>query len=87
VTRPPLDEVLGALLGSIMETGERRDPISGAGIVVTSAEIDLPLDGLLARGADGAPVLLASPPLGIMKTGFDRPSHHAHIHLVAEEDA
>ncbi|HSO32868.1 MAG TPA: hypothetical protein VLT33_10130, partial [Labilithrix sp.] len=86
VTRPPLSEILEALLGSVVDSGERRDPISGARIVVSEAEIELPIEALLARDAEGGPVLLASPPFGTMRTGFDGPIHRAHLRLVAEED-
>lgn len=86
MTRPLLSELLDALLGSIVDTGERTDPISGARIVISEVEIELPLEASLGRDAEGGPVLLASPPLGTMKTGFDRPVHHAHLHLIAEGD-
>ena len=86
LSRPELGAVIEALLGSVTDTGGLSDPVSGAGVVVTEAEITVPLEGLLARGADGRPVLLASPPRGLMRTGFDRPTHHAHLHLVLEGD-
>lgn len=88
MTRPLLSDVIEALLVSIVDTGERSDPVSGTAIVVDDALIELPLEGTLTRGPDGGPLLLASPPFGTMKTGFDRPMHLARIHLVAhrEED-
>jgi|CXWL01.1.fsa_nt_gi hypothetical protein len=88
VTRPHLSEVVEALLASIVDSGERADPMSGARIVVSEAEIELPLEATLGRDADGEAFVFASPPFGTMKTGFDRPTHRAHIHLVAaDEDA
>jgi hypothetical protein len=85
VTRPALGDVLEALLGSVMDTGDRSDPITGAGIVVTEAEVDLPLESTLVRGPNGEPLLLASPPFTMMKTGFERPARRARIVLALEE--
>lgn len=84
--RPSLSEVIEALLGSVVEDGGRRDPISGTALVVTEAEVDVPLESTFARDDEGRPILLASPPFGTMKTGFDRPAFHARIRLALEED-
>lgn len=81
MTRPLLSDVLEALVGSIVDTGEHRDAISGQGIVVSSAEIDIPIEGILAHGEDG-PLLRASPPFGTMRTGFDMPAHRARMVIV-----
>ncbi len=86
MTRPSLSEILEALLGSVVDTGERIDPRSGVRISISEADITLPLEASIGRGSEGEPTILAAPPFGTMKTGFDLPVHYAHIHLVAEGD-
>jgi hypothetical protein len=86
VTRPEIGEVIEALLGSVADTGQRRDPLSGQGIVVTEAEIDLPLEASIAM-ENGQLVLRAAPPSTLMKTGFMAPVHIAHLRLVLDESS
>lgn len=61
----PLDDLLVDLLGSLTPTS----PIApdGTFVAVTSAGIDLPVEARLA--GDGR--CLATPPRGIISTGFD----------------
>jgi hypothetical protein len=82
MSRPLLGDVLAALLGSLIEGDERVDPISGARLVVHEAEIELPLEGSMARGVDG-PLIFAAPPATTLKTGFDLPTQRARMLLVS----
>lgn len=88
MSRPLLGDVLESLLGSVVDSGEHVDPLSGTGLVVSEALIELPLEGVVARENDEI-VLRAAPPMGTMKTGFELPTTLARFSLVEirEDDA
>ncbi|MGC4001320.1 MAG: hypothetical protein QM767_29235 [Anaeromyxobacter sp.] len=81
MNRPELGEVLGALLEAVLNGGGAADPVSGAGIVVHEADIELPLEGYLAVEG-GRPVLRTAPPQTTMRTGFDAPLHRGRLLVV-----
>jgi hypothetical protein len=86
VSRDLLSTTLETLLASIADSGGHGGARAGVAIAITEADITVPLEATLARDADGRPILLAAPPTGTMKTGFDRPTRLARLHLVLEDD-
>jgi hypothetical protein len=74
----PLAETLVALVESL-------DPPEESGLVVSSATLDVPLEGWVVDGRD-APIFLASVPHTRWRFGFLPPVNLAHVEL-AEDDA
>ena len=73
----PLAETLVALVDSL-------DPPEGSGLVISSATLDVPLEGWVVEGRD-APVFLASVPHTRWLSGFLPHVQLAHVELA--EDA
>lgn len=72
----PLAETLLALVASVERTQR-------PGLVVTSAVIDVPLEGSVVASRRG-PVFLAAPAHSRWKSGFLPPVHVAHIEIASE---
>ena len=86
MSRPEMGDVLLAILESIRDGAAAADPVSGAGLIVEEADIDLPLEGYVVR-EQGELILRTSPPLAFMKTGVMAPVHRGRLHLVLLEGA
>jgi hypothetical protein len=82
--RPELGEVLGAVLDSIASGARAHDPLSGDGIVIEEAIVELPLEGYLVVEG-GEPVLRTGLPQTSMQTGFTTPVHRGRLHVVLTE--
>jgi len=72
----PLSQLL-VELGSI--AAEAGGPADGVSVQVGELSIEMPVEG---RVRDG--VLLASPPRGRLRTGFDTPHGHVRARFVVE---
>ena len=67
----PFADTLAELVASL-------DPPEGSGLTVTSATLDVPLEGWVVE-AHGEPVFVASLPHTRWQSGFLPPVHTAHV--------
>ena len=69
----PFAETLVGLVASL-------DPPEGSGLAVTSATLDVPLEGSVVE-VHGGPVFVASLPHTRWRSGFLPPVHMAHVEV------
>lgn len=72
-----------SLAGTLTELVQSIVPPAGTGLVVTEAELRVPLEVHVAPGHDGL-VVLAQPPHSRWRSGFLPPTHMSRISIAVE---
>jgi len=70
---------------TLVEALEALSPPGASGLVITGAELDLPLE-LTALDRGGRPVVLGSAPHSRWESGFLPPVHLAHLEIEAFDE-
>lgn len=66
---------------TLLEALEALSPPTGTGLVITGAELDLPLELVAVVGRDGRPVVAGSAPHSRWESGFLPSVHLAHLEI------
>jgi len=72
-----------SLADTLVQLVQSIVPPEGTGLVVTEAELDVPLEVNVGAGSQGL-VVLAQPPHSRWKSGFLLPTHMSRISIVVE---